>query len=238
MTTATKELTYPRQSWRKHLANLKWRQGEHILVSAPTSAGKTTLASPLLTRRSHVIMLATKIRDATYSQEYRGWTRYTEWPKYGFMRYEKRILLWPKPGKSAVETIAIHRRVMRTAMNRAMREGGWCLCVDEGLYFTDPQYLGLKTELGMLHYTGRSNGISMVVLTQRPFYLPKIVLSSITHAYFARTYDPDDKRRLADIGGLNVREVADNLSRLEDRHDFLYLNPQGDATPVVVNTRK
>lgn len=237
MPTATDVEIYERAHWRDHLRDLKWRQGEHILVSAPTSAGKTTLAAPLLQQRSHVMLLATKIRDATYQREYKGWTRYTEWPKHGFMQYENRILLWPKAGKTTAETVAIHRRVMRNALNHAMRDGGWCLCVDEGLYFTDPMYLGLKQELGMLHYTGRSNGVSMVTLTQRPFYLPKVVLSSITHAYFARTYDPDDRKRLADIGGLDVKRVFENLTRLKDRHDFLYLNPQGDATPVVVNTR-
>lgn len=232
------ETAYSPEPWTTHLQRLKWRQGEHVLVSGPTSAGKTTLAASLLPRRSHVVMLVTKLKDPTFANEYKGWERLEKWPRGGPPSYMRRILLWPKPERTTRETIAKQRDVMRDALDAILHEGGRCVCVDEGLYLSDPKYLGLSTELGMLHYTGRSAGISMVTLAQRPFYIPKVVLSSITHGYFARTRDKDDLKRLADIGSVDAREVAANLAVLQDRHDYVYLNPQGDARPSVVNTRK
>ena len=232
------ETAYAAEPWPAHLKRLKWRQGEHVLVSGPTSAGKTTLAAQLLPRRSHVVMLVTKLKDPTFASEYKGWERLEKWPKGGPPSYMRRILLWPKPEKTTRATILKQRDVMRDTLDAILHEGGRCVCVDEGLYFSDPKYLGLSTELGMMHYTGRSAGISMVTLAQRPFYLPKVVLSSITHGYFARTRDKDDLKRLADIGSVDTKEVAANLATLSDRHDYVYLNPQGDARSAVVNTRR
>lgn len=231
-------MTYPTEEWQHHLRRLKWRQGEHVLISGPTSAGKTTLAASLLPRRSHVVMLVTKMKDPTFANEYRDWERLEKWPRGGPLNYQRRILLWPKPEKTTAATIAKQRDIMRETMDAILHEGGRCVCVDEGLYFSDPMFLNLKAELGMLHYTGRSAGISMVTLAQRPFYLPKIVLSSITHGYFARTRDKDDLKRLADIGSVDAKEVAANLAVLKDRHDYVYLNPQGDGASSIVNTRK
>jgi len=239
--TATMTLAppYARADWATHLKGLQWRQGEHVLVCGPTSSGKTTLVRPLLERRGHVVMLVTKTKDPTIERDFSGWTRFDRWPKRG-LRYDRhtRVLIWPRSGKTMRETIAIQREVHKDALNQVMREGNICLYVDEGLYFADPKYMGLSTELGMLHYTGRSAGISMVTAAQRPFYLPKVILSSITHGYFARTRDKDDLKRLADIGSVDTREVAANLGALTDRHDFVYLNPQGTASPAVLNTRK
>lgn len=49
---------YQRQTWADHLATLQFRQGEHILVSGPTSAGKTTFSvrGPIETRSRRCIV--------------------------------------------------------------------------------------------------------------------------------------------------------------------------------------
>jgi len=229
---------YDQEGWADHERRLKWRQGEHILIAGPTSAGKTTLASHLLQRRSHVVMIVTKVKDETFKREFKGWTIMDRWPKGGPPNYETRILLWPTPQKTIPETIRHQREVIGEAINAMFRQGRRCICIDEGLYFSDSRYLGMGTELGMLHYTARSSGISMVTLSQRPFYLPKVILSSITHGYFARTRDKDDLKRLSDIGSVDAKEVAYNLGILGDRHDYVYVNPQGDGKPSVVNTAR
>ena len=227
---------YPAQPFATHMRNLKWDQGDHVLIAAPTKAGKTTLASKLITKRSHAVIFVTKMKDPTFQAEFSDWQRFTEWRNV--KPYHTRILLWPRPGKTIRETLAIQRETFAYALDAIAREGNRAVIVDETLMFTDPKILGFGTEVGMMHYYGRSSGISMVTLAQRPAWIPKVIYSSVTHAYVARTRDRQDMKRLSDLGNIDPREVAANVSALPSRHDYLYLNPQGDASPVVINTRK
>lgn len=229
---------YPQESWRDHLSKLRWTQGDHILISAPTKAGKTTLMRSLVEKRSHVVVFVSKMKDPTFEAEFKGWTILREWPKGGPKPYETRILLWPKPGKTLKETIMNQRVVFRNALDAISREGNRCVVIDESLMMNDPRLVGLGNEIGLLHYYGRSAGISMVDLTQRPSWIPKVIYSSVTHAYIARTRDAQDAKRLADMGGVDARELAANLLVLPNRHDYVYVNPQGDAPSTIINTRK
>lgn len=227
---------YPAMSFAQHMRTLKWDQGDHVLLSAPTKAGKTTLASRLIAKRSHAVIFVTKMKDPTFASEFGNWTRFHQWKDV--KPYHSRILLWPRPGKTIRETLAIQRETFALALDSIAREGNRAVIVDEALMFTDPKILGFGTEVGMMHYYGRSSGISMMTLTQRPAWIPKVIYSSVTHAYVARTRDQQDLKRLSDMGGIDPKEVAANITQLPSRHDYLYLNPQGDASPVVVNTRK
>ncbi len=231
-------IEYPLSPWSEHLEKLAFRQGEHILVSGPTSAGKTTLIRPIVEKRGYVIALFTKIKDPTIKKEFKDFKRFDRWPKYGFSPDEKRIMIWPSPERTLRATINKQKAVMTEAINNIARLGGYCVLIDEMLYMVEPRYLNLGAEIGMLHYFGRSAGVSAVTLAQRPFNIPRVVLSSVTHAYFSRTYDAGDQKRLSELGSMNPREIIANMRKLENRHDFMYLNPQGDAPSVIVNTRR
>lgn len=228
---------YPRQGWSEHLDRLNWRQGEHVIISGPTSSGKSSLARPLLDKRTHVIALFTKLADRTIATQFKGWRRYERFPKRGIPRDEHRVIIWPKAGATLRETVAIHRYIMREALDRAVLQGNWCVYIDEGLYLADSAFGSLRQEMGMAYYTARSSGVSMVTAVQRPFHVPRVILSSVSHAYIARVYDSTDIKRLGELGGVNTREVGAALIALEDQHDFLYLNPQGTTPPRIVNTR-
>ena len=230
---------YQRQTWPDHLATLQFRQGEHILVSGPTSAGKTTLVRGPIEKRGHVVALFTKLKDPTISNDYKGYKRFDRWPKHGFKPSENRVMVWPYPEKTLAATIAKQKAVMRETLDAIARDGSWCVMIDEMLYMTQSEYLNLGQQIGLLHFYGRSSGVSCVALTQRPFHIPRIVLSSATHAYFARSYDSGDMKRMSELGSMDAREITYNMRHsITDRHDFLYLNPQGDAESRVVNTRK
>lgn len=234
-----------RVTFEQHLAYMlqHWRQGEHVLVCGPNSSGKTTLVRPLLDLRlrrpgGRVTALFTKLKDETISKEFAQYVRYTEWPRGGIPWDVKASMIWPKPGKTLAETSRIHRQVMGRALDAMARQGNRCVYFDETLYLTDPKYGNLGAAVGLYHYFARSSGISAVSTAQRPFWIPKVILSAVTHAYVARTRDKDDIRRLADLSSVDHRMIGAELSQLEDRHDFIYLNPQGDADPVIVNTRR
>lgn len=228
------------QAWQEHYDRLAWSQGDHILIAAPTKAGKTTMVRKLADKRSHTVMLVTKTHDSTIRNDFKGWDRIHSWPP---SPWQTRVLLWPKPGKTLRETLDRQRDVFGHALDRIARGNrdgwsGWGVIVDESHYITDPAFCGLGREIAMMHHVGRSAGISMMDLTQRPAWIPKIIYSSVTHAWIARTRDRDDLKRLADLGGVDPHTVRDTVSALPSRHDYLYVNPQGDARPVIVNTRK
>jgi hypothetical protein len=236
--TAPRFATYPREPWRAHLSSLSWEQGDHILISAPTKAGKTTMVADLIHKRSHAVMFVSKLRDSTIEQRFKGWHRLYKWPKGGPPGYLNRILLWPQAGKTIADTSRIQRDVFAVALDAIFTEGNRAIIIDETLMFSDPQHIGLAAPLGMLHYYGRSSGISMLTLSQRPAWIPKVIYSSVTHAYISRTRDAQDARRLSDLGGVDTAELRSNLAALPTRHDYVYVNPQGDAKPAVLNTRR
>lgn len=239
--TASTDTGFAPVPWRDHYSGLQWRQGEHVLLAAPTGAGKTSLARKLADKRSHVVMLVTKTHDETIRKDFAGWDRIHAWSE--LKPWHTKVLLWPKPGKTLAETLGIQRTVMRDALDgigRGNRSGwsGWGVIVDESHYMTDPSFLNLNREIAMLHHVGRSAGISMLDLTQRPAWIPKIIYSSVSHAYIARTRDVADLKRLADLGGIDPRTTADNVTTLSTRHDYVYVSPQTDALPSIVNIRK
>lgn len=238
MTVTADIASYQRTPWNAHLNALDWRQGDHMLISAPTNAGKTTMARKLIEKRSHVVVFVSKMKDPTFTNDFRDFDRLTDWPKGGPRGYQNRILLWPTPEKLVTDTLAKQRDVFRTAINAILHQGNRCVVIDESLMMTDPQFVGLGKEIGLAHYYGRSAGITMLDLTQRPSWIPRVIYSSVSHAYIASTKDKDDARRLSEMGGVDAKEVGHNLMRLPTRHDYVYLNPLGDAQPTIVNTRR
>lgn len=241
--TQTSNGIFPRQPWRGHLSSLEWDQGDHVLIAAPTKAGKTTLMSALIKKRSYVVVFVTKLKDPTFETQFPkadGWVIYREWPSdpRSIPSWHTRILLWPRQMKTLKATYAEQRRVFAHAIDAIAFQGNRCIVVDEGLMFTNPRILGFATEMELLHYYGRSSGISMVFLTQRPAWIPPVIYSSATHAYIAKTTHKEDMKKLADMGGIDHKQTADNIMRLNSRHDYTYLNPQGDAPATIVNTRQ
>lgn len=233
-------MTFDRIPWRDHLASLRWDRGDHILVAAPTKSGKTTLASDLVERRSHVITFATKPRDPTLDREYADWVVVSH-PRE-IRAWMNRVIVRPKIPKRAPNTMMANREAQRAVFPEVFdfiyKDGGWCVLIDETLYMADPKYGGVGSQIEMMHYHGRSNGISMVTLTQRPAWIPKIIYSSASHAYIAKTRDAADLRRLAELGNVDPKELAHNVSSLPTRYDFVYTPSLGEGTPGIINTRK
>lgn len=205
------------------------------MICGPTGSGKTSLARPLLEKRKSIIALFNKASDKTADDFGPPWERVKTWPRFGLAPEQRRVLLWPTTKGSVEETTAHHAEVFRHAINQLHVEGHRAIYSDETLYVTNQ--LGLGKAVEYFHYFGRSNGITCITSQQRPRWVPKIIMSSVSHAYISRTFDPDDLKYLANLGGVDSRELAHNVANLPNRYSFVYVNTQGDGPSSIVNTR-
>jgi len=218
---------YEHVPWAKVYPHLRatWHQGEHVAIVGPTGCGKTTFESRMLDVRSYVVVFVTKVHDDTISQSFPGFRRITKWPP---KVYENRVLLWPEvhKAKTIQDVYKMQRDVFTHALDRIFKERNWCVVFDEQHYMCKKLGLGLQNE--MLLHQGRSSGLSVVNGTQRPAWVPVVTYSSATHAALWRTAHRDDLRKLAELGGLDSKELEHNILSLS-KHEFVYVNTrQGD----------
>jgi ABC-type dipeptide/oligopeptide/nickel transport system ATPase component len=202
-----------------------WQQGEHVSIIGPTGCGKTTLESRLLDVRDSVAIFVTKIHDDTISRDFPGYERIEKWPPP--KAWQNKVLLWPRPEATIRETYIKQRRIFKDALDQIFRERNWCVVFDEQHYMC--KQLGLDAENMMILQQGRSSGLSVVNGTQRPAWVPLVTYSSATHAFIWRTTHREDLRKLADLGGIEMRQLQGNLMTL-GKHDFIYVNTRkGDV---------
>lgn len=220
-----------------------WKQGQHLIISGDTGSGKTELGRHVdqirIDRGGFLVVFVVKKNDKVLENDYKGWTRWTQWKKNP-SPHENKVLLWPDitKAKSAAEAKAIQKEVFAGAIARLFQVGKWTVDFDEGLYMCAREYMNMADDIGMLHAIGRSEGLTIVTKMQRPSNVPLIVYGSASNAFVGRTRNADDNKRLAELGGrTNAKELGTRISTL-GRHDFLWIPVAEDWEPEIVNIRR
>lgn len=207
--------------WETFLSDyFRWRQGEHVAAIGPTNSGKTTLIMELIPLRRYVTFIATKPRDASAARLVKedGFYRIEKWEKLDPTLYPKR-LLWP-PIKKLDQVVQQRNEILR-ALKAIYGEGRWCVVIDELWYIV--QQLGLEKTVKTFFTQGRSLGISIVVGTQRPAFVPLEIYDQSTHLFFWRDNDERNLRRLSGVAWLSARKIMNLIANLPE-HYVLYIN--------------
>lgn len=214
----------PRVPWDVFVDRMNWQQGEHVGLIGPTGQGKTNLLMNLLPLRTYVAVFGTKPRDISMDRLIAsGYLRMEKWSTIPAQRAPRRVL-WPD-----ATDINSHDEMGETfdkAYGAIYREGGWTLVIDEGYMISEelstPKH-NLKRKMRVMWTQGRSLGISQVVATQRPRWVPLEMYDQSTHLFFWRDNDDDNLRRISGLGAAPATTVRTLVANLE-QFQTLYVN--------------
>lgn len=221
--------TIPKVPWAQFQREFRWSPGEHVAIIAPTGAGKTHLERALLPLRRYVIFFGTKVDDTEYHRLMRE----------GFKRihsidevkpWHDKYLLWPRFNRTIAEFEQRQRQVFMDALNYITKHGSWTLVMDEAKYMAEK--LGLKREITFAFEQLRSIKATIIAAAQRPTYIPLSMLTNATHVFLWKTGYRDDAKRLADIGAIDSKMVAEVATTL-DKHEWIYIHTRGTQSRLL-----
>jgi hypothetical protein len=215
--------------WEQFKQQFRWKQGEHVAAIAPTGAGKTTLMSELMQYRKYNIMFGTKPADKLYDEILKKGFRRIE-SIHDVKPWDEKVLLWPHQRETIKQTTLAQRESFMDALNIIVKQRSWTVWMDEVKYIA--QFLGLAGEVTYCLEQLRSIDATIICGAQRPAWLPLSVLSNSSHVFIWKTTFNDDAKRLADIGGVDSKEVA-ALAKTLDTHEFLYIHTRGTEAKII-----
>lgn len=232
----------PTLPWETLRARLRrdWQAGQHVTIVAPTGVGKTHLALSLAELSRYVIVLACKRRDPLVSSlaadGYHVTGDLDELLWADRQPTTPKVVYWPRfPEKTpARQRVAMQAAAMRKALDYAERTSGWTVVADETMYLHE--MLGLEKELSSLWYQGRTQGISLLALAQRPSRIPRLAFSQADYFFIGRFADGRDVEVLREISSTIPREVLEGgiASLSKDRHEFLFVDAHREELAVTV----
>jgi hypothetical protein len=147
------------------------------------------------------------------------------WQSLDPKQFPKRVL-WPDATR--LDAVDHQYYTFKHAFESIYREGGWTVAIDELWYIINvlkgrPSETPLAAYVRLYLLQARALGISLLLATQRPAFVPLEVYDQSTHLMFWRDNDETNLKRISGIGWRSadlIREVVSNL----ERYQVLYVN--------------
>lgn len=211
----------PVVSWEEFCRWFRWQQGQHIGIVGPTGQGKTTFSLAIMRDRKYVVALGTKPKDKTLQAfaTHQNYVRMNAWNPVLDAKLFPHRLVWPDASK--LYSARKQRDIFRATLASIYEQGNWTVYVDE-LWFII-HHLKLEAEIRVYLLQSRSNGISLVVSTQRPAFVPLEVYDQSSWLIFFRDNDETNLKRIAGISWLSKNLVQSIVARL-DQYQALVIN--------------
>lgn len=230
MTTSYDVTLFPRQEFLERYWD--YRPGEHVTILAPTDGGKTQFAHELVAHAATpdlpCVELVMKPRDSTVSRWIKplGFRRVTTWPPMPHPLYRRPPgwALWPKHAYDPARDNIAHYRVFRAAILDSYKRGQRIILADETVGLVD---LGLSEELSTVWTKGRSMDCGLWAASQRPKNIPLAAYSQASHLFLGNNPDAQDRKRYAEIGGIDPKQVSEIVANL-NRFQWLYIKRKGE----------
>ncbi len=218
----------------------QWKPGEHVTIVAPSGHGKTHLALELAELSRYVLVLATKRNDPLVAQLASDGYLVTPTPD-GVLWAERepvtpKVVVWPQFGDEvgAKQRMLMQAQALRDVLDWADKTGGWTIVADETMWLHDN--LRLERELSSVWYQGRTQGLSLIALMQRPSRVPRLAFSQANYLFLGKFADKRDIDALREISSAIPKELIEqgirSLSKPE--HEFLFIDTVRDELAIVV----
>ncbi len=221
--------------------------GQHVSLIAPTRNGKTTMLWDLLrhtdTERLRIppVMLVAKPQDAVVAQGLADldYTEIDRWPprKAPWRDKPAGYGLWPKHIKNVPpEVNAAHLgKVFRPAVSECFWGGNSIVVADEVYHLC--AVLNMQQELTQHWTQGGGMGAALWTATQKPGgtqqgSIPTFMYNSPTHTFLGKDPDERNRKRFAEIGGIDAKTVGETVLKLR-KYEWLYIHRDGPTMCIV-----
>lgn len=196
-------------------------QPEHVEIIGMSGSGKTYLLLKLLqermlVRRSHIILIVTKRSDKIFAQ--------LGWPVVREIRDLKKYpqcIYWPQTSLIGQQRRAFHEVRIRELLSRLwVPESNRVIAFDE-IAYVESLSPAIRDLVQMYLREGRSNGITLVLMKQRPQGVQRDMHSESQWTFAFVPKDRSDAERFAELFG-NKKDWLPIFDQMNpDNHEFL-----------------
>ena len=194
---------------------------EHAEIIGMNGSGKTYLLMKLLqdrmiVRNSHIILVVTKRADKVFALL--GWPIVREIRE---LRKYRQCIYWPQTNLIGRQRRAFHEARIREFLTRYwVPESNRVIAFDEIAYI-ESLSPDVKELIAMYWREGRSNGITVVAMKQRPQGVQRDMSSETWWTFAFVPKDRNDAERFAELFG-NKRDWLPVFDQMDpDNHEFL-----------------